>query len=105
VAPPEAPDQDQHVEVAMAELEFTRTEVEDLAQKLDAPQSQLTRRERALVLAIFSAARNLVRPSGAEGSVAIDATLANLREELVNAFIPGDATRFVIAAPNIIPDR
>jgi hypothetical protein len=93
------------VEVVMAELEFTRRQVEDLARKLDSPESQLSERERALLLAIFSAASIQVRPSGAEGSGRTEATLANLREELVNAFIPGDATEFLIHDISIHPDR
>jgi hypothetical protein len=89
----------------MAELEFSRGEVEDLAGKLDAPQSQLSRRERLLLLAIFSAASNKVRLSGAESPGKTEATLASLREELVNAFIPGNAPDFIIDSSGIHPDR
>ena len=52
----DAQDQDQHVEVVMAELEFTRREVEDLARKLASLQSELSERELVLLVAIFSAA-------------------------------------------------
>jgi hypothetical protein len=105
VGPAEAQDQDQNVEVVMAELEFSRREVEDLAGKLDSQGSQLSRRERLLLLAIFSAASNEVRRSGAETPGQTEATLANLREELVNAFIPGDDPHFIINAIGIHPDQ
>jgi hypothetical protein len=89
----------------MAELEFTRREVEDLARKLDSPQSQLSERERVLLLAIFSAASSRVRRGGAESTGQAEAALANFREGLVNAFIPGDGPDFIIEEIGIHPDR
>ena len=86
----------------MAELEFTRREIEDLARKLASPQSQLSEREQALLLAIFSAAGRQARPRYPEGSGRAELTLANLREELVKAFIPGDAPEFTIYGPDFI---
>jgi hypothetical protein len=86
----------------MAELEFTRGEIDDLVRKLTSPQLQLSERERALLLAIFSAACRQVRPGYPEGSAAADPTLANLREDLVKAFIPWDAPEFTIEHPNFI---
>jgi hypothetical protein len=86
----------------MAELEFTRREIEDLAGKLASPQSQFSERERALLLAIFTAAGGQVRPRHPEGSGRAEPTLANLREELVKAFIPGDAPEFTIYGPDFI---
>ena len=83
----------------MGELEFTRAEVENLAQKLDSPQLQLSAKEKALLLAIFSAASNRVRPADTARP-----TLADLRDELLNAFIPEDsASEFIINAPTSIP--
>jgi len=90
------------VEVVMAELEFTRREIEDLARKLASPESQLSERERALLLAIFSAAGRQARPRYPEGSGRAELTLANLREELVKAFIPGDAPEGTIYGPDYI---
>lgn len=82
----------------MGELEFSRAEVENLAQKLDSPQLQLSEKEKALLLAIFSAASNRVRPADAARP-----TLADLRGELLNAFIPDDsAAEFIINAPTNI---
>lgn len=82
----------------MGELEFSRSEVENLAQKLDSPQLQLSEKERALLLAIFSAASNRVRPADAARP-----TLADLRDELLNAFIPEDsAAEFIINASTSI---
>ena len=86
----------------MAELVFTRTEIEDLARKLASPQSQLSERERALLLAIFAAASRQVRPRHPEGSGRAEPTLANLREELVKAFIPGEAPEFTVYGPDFI---
>lgn len=84
----------------MAELEFTRGEIDDLARKLTSPQLQLSERERALLLAIFSAACRQVQPKYPEGSG--EPTLADLREELVKAFIPWDVSEFTIDRPNFI---
>ena len=89
----------------MGELEFSRAEVEDLAQKLTSPDLQLSAQEQALLLAIFSAASNRVRSSDAPPPVRGEPTLANLHEELINAFIPGDAPEFIIDAPIIIPPK
>ena len=89
----------------MAELEFTRREVEDLARKLASLQSELSERELVLLVAIFSAASNRVRRSGAESPGQTGPTLDNLRQELVNAFIPGHAPDFVIDGTGIHPDR
>jgi hypothetical protein len=93
----------------MTELQFSRREIEDLAQKLDSPQSQLSARERTLLLAIFSAARGAVQSSPAPGpgtpaeGPGSAQTLTNLREQLVNAFIPGGGTDFTMASPRIGP--
>ena len=82
----------------MADLHFRRHDVDELARKLD--QADLTAGERELLLAIFSAAA--LRTEAAEpgsGQTLAEAelrrqrgerepTLADLREELINAFIP-----------------
>lgn len=85
----------------MGELEFSRAEVENLAQKLDSPQLELSGKEKALLLAIFSAASDRVRPADTERP-----TLADLRDDLLKAFIPEDTVcEFIINAPtNISPN-
>jgi len=87
----------------MSELEFNRAEIEALAGKLDSPQLQLSDRERTLLRAIFAAAGSQVHRLGAGGER--EPTLANLREELVNSFIPGDATEFTMNVTDIFDDR
>ncbi len=86
----------------MTERQFTRREIEGLADKLDPIQSQLTERERELLLAIFSAARDGVRPAPA-GAPETAAATADLREQLLNAFIPGGGTSFIIADIKVGP--
>ena len=89
----------------MSEVEFSRAEIEALAGKLDSPQLQLSERERTLLRAIFAAASSQVRRRGAEGSGETEPTLANLREELLNSFIPGDAAEFIMGVPDIFDGR
>jgi hypothetical protein len=88
----------------MAEMEFSRREAEDLARKLDSPQLQLSERERELLLAIFWTAGNQVGRNEEKSSGQTE-TLQSLREELLNAFIPGNAPDFIIRSPIILPDR
>jgi hypothetical protein len=88
----------------MSDVEFNRTEIEALTSKLDSPQLQLSDRERVLLRAIFAAAGSQVRRRGA-GTGEQESALANLREELLNSFIPGEATEFSIPPPDIFDDR
>jgi Asp-tRNA(Asn)/Glu-tRNA(Gln) amidotransferase C subunit len=78
----------------MASLEFSREEVENLAQKLHSVQDQLSESERALLLAVFAAAGDhvdvVVRTGDAEP------TTADLRSQIVKAFVPGDDHIYVI---------
>lgn len=82
----------------MSDLQFSRAEIEVLAQKLASPQAQLSDREKQLLLAIFAAARSQVRSSQAGDA---DITVTDLREQLLNAFIPDDGVEFSLARPNI----
>jgi hypothetical protein len=86
----------------MTELEFSREDVENLTRKLDSFKSQLSEREQIILLAIFSAASDRVRLSRAEAGDT-GATLTDLREQLLNAFIPGHGTEFHMTIPDIDP--
>jgi hypothetical protein len=75
----------------MASFEFDREEIEELARKLGSLAAQLSDRERELLLAIFSAARvhvSLHVPT--DSSDPVELTLADLQEQILNAFIPGE---------------
>jgi hypothetical protein len=85
----------------MSVLRFNRAEIEGLAQKLASPQVGLAEHERLLLLAIFAAARNRVRSIEDSGEVGI--TLTDLREQLLNAFIPDDGIEFLICGSGITP--
>jgi hypothetical protein len=87
----------------MTKLEFTRRDVENLAEKLGSPQLGLSERERVLLLAIFSAASDRVRRADVEGYGKVELTLADLREQLVRAFIPGDSTDYSLEVLGIHP--
>jgi hypothetical protein len=74
----------------MENFEFSRQEIEDLAGQLDALGTQLTERERILLLAIFSAAgQHVAIHAPPKGSGDTEQTLADLKEQILNAFIPG----------------
>ena len=91
----------------MADLEFNRQEIEDLARKLSTLESSLSEQERALLLAIFAAAADRARQTGPsvatlpeastdeapETGAGTDeqATLADLQQQLLSAFIPGSS--------------
>lgn len=85
----------------MTNVPFSRQDIEGLAGKLDALQSQLSGSEQALLLAIFSAARDRVRIDLAEAGPEV--TPDDLRQQLLNAFIPGDGTDFIIADIKVGP--
>ncbi len=89
----------------MPKLDFTREEIEELAQKLDSLQSQLSDRDRLLLLAIFAAASNQVWNKEEKGLGATEPTLADLRKELLNAFLPGNDHKFYIHVPIITPPK
>jgi hypothetical protein len=86
----------------MAGLEFTRKEIEQLAQKLSSPEPRLSGRDRTLLLAIFSAASAHVtsrhRPESRSQAAP---ALADLKDQIVTAFIPGQDERYELAIPRI----
>jgi hypothetical protein len=67
--------------------EFTRKDVEELAERL--ASAQLSDRERSLLLAIFLAARDHVVALPAKDPDAA-LTSATLQDQLIKAFIPGE---------------
>jgi hypothetical protein len=93
------------MEVLMIELEFRRQDIEDLAGKLDSSQLQLSDHERALLIAIFAAARDRVRHNDAADPGKVEPTLGDLREQLLKAFIPGDAVDFILTMTGINPPK
>jgi hypothetical protein len=92
----------------MAELSFSRRDIEGLVDKLSALSSQLSDQEQRLLLAIFSVAADHARRPASAGSadVPADATLAGLREQIVRSFVPGSDEAFFIqgSATKIGPD-
>lgn len=88
----------------MAQLEFSRGEVDELTRKLDSLESHFSDRERVLLLAIFAAAGNRVRPLQGDEAPYAEQTIENLREQLANAFIPESGQEFVLEFVRIGPD-
>ena len=90
----------------MADLEFSRKEIESLATKLAQIQDQLTPDEQGLLLAIFAAAADSTQPAEPdrlariraahirtwhqENSAGDEETQDSLREQLLNAYTPGN---------------
>lgn len=81
----------------MANLTFSPKEIEDLARKVSALDMFLSKKERELLLAIFaSAAERVTRTKAGRGVFpapeqgADSATLADLRQQLLNAYFSGN---------------
>lgn len=87
----------------MAELQFSRKELEDLARKVGTLQPFLSDKERALLLAIFASAEHHVTvPEPGQGAFPVvnvlaqeleeeeSPTLADLQRQLLNSYIPGN---------------
>jgi hypothetical protein len=74
----------------MAELEFSRSEVEGLAAKL--VSVDLSECERELLLAIFWAAAEQVSPAPPQAAPDPD----GLGEQLVHSFLPDSGEEFMI---------
>ena len=88
----------------MTQLEFHRSEIESLAEKLSQDNPQLDDRDRGLLLAIFSAASANVTPrSQARIPAAAELTLAELKDQLIDAFIPGEDDEFIIVCRIGVP--
>jgi hypothetical protein len=96
----------------MADLEFTRKDIEDLTQKLATLSPVFSAQERALLLAIFAAAADRVQPrgpnrpatlpvassSGQELASDYSATLAHFQQQLLSAYIAGNSFDSITAA-------
>ena len=97
----------------MADLQFSQKDIEDLAQKLSNVQPPLTEQESTLLLAIFAAAAYRAKPSGPGGGATLpgfeirnqppeakpeeQVSLTDLKQQLLNAYIPGNDFSFVVA--------
>jgi hypothetical protein len=91
----------------MADLEFNRQDIQDLAQKLSTIWQLLNDKERALLLAIFAAAASNATPStpdtpatlpeatgpgqGPGAGADYQATIQYFRDQLLNAYTPGSS--------------
>lgn len=96
----------------MADLQFSRQDIEDLAQKLSMVKPPLSEQESKLLLAIFAAAADRAKPSGPDGGATlpefeirnqppeagadVPVTLTGLQEQLLNAYIPGNDFNFIV---------
>lgn len=84
----------------MAELRFSRSDIESLVEKLIAISFQLSDREQHLLLAILSVAADHAGQPGSSGLPA-GATLAELREQIVQSFVPGSGEEFLLGVGRI----
>jgi hypothetical protein len=91
----------------MTEFMFNRRDIESLAEKLDTLGPQLSEHEQKLLVAIFSAAAERTREAGPQGTAGTTAgiELTQLREQLVNSFLPDSGQEFLIIDVRIGPDR
>ena len=90
----------------MPNLEFNQQNISDLADTVSTLLPNLTQLERVLLLAIFAAAAARAEPSGAGGTATLPlaeikggvagsvgsqpATVDALKQQLLNAYIPGN---------------
>jgi hypothetical protein len=91
----------------MAELRFSRGDIERLMDKLSTLDPPLTDREQRLLLAIFSVAADHARqPPAADSADALaEAGLAELRDQIVRSFVPGTSDDFLIDVATKIGGR
>ncbi len=98
----------------MVDLQFSQKEIEDLAQKLSNVKPPLTERESTLLLAIFAAAADRAKPSGPDGGATLprfeirnqppeaetedQVSLTDLKQQLLNAYIPGNDFSGIVTA-------
>lgn len=91
----------------MADLEFNRQDIENLAQKLATLWDVFSPQERALLLAIFASAADNANPPGQDQPATLpaasnsapplppgagaEATLANYQQQLLTAYTPGNS--------------
>jgi hypothetical protein len=89
----------------MADVEFTRKDIEDLARKLSTLQPFLSDQERQLLLAIFATAADHAESTGpggaslpaasirgqeADAGAADQVTAEGLQQQLLSAYVPGN---------------
>jgi hypothetical protein len=100
----------------MADMEFSRQDLEDLVRKVSQLQPYLSERERQLLMAIFAAAAERAKPFGpkqaatlpeAEGArppagdqTGEQPTPADLQRQLLAAYIPGKSFDSLTAGPS-----
>jgi hypothetical protein len=101
----------------MADLEFSRQDIEGLTQKLATLSPTFSPQERALLLAIFASAADNANPPG-QGQPATlsaasnsaqpladgadyNATLKNFQQQLLTAYTPGNSFDSVTAGGNV----
>ena len=91
----------------MANLEFSKQDIQSLAQKLATLWGQFSPQERDLLLAIFANAASNVNPPGLQQPATLpaasdsaqalaaganyEATLANYQQQLLSAYIAGNS--------------
>jgi hypothetical protein len=91
----------------MADLEFSRKDIEDLTRQLATVYENLSPQQRALLLAIFAAAADSASPPGQNEPATLpaasssgpplaaganyDATIAYFQQQLLNAYTPGNS--------------
>jgi hypothetical protein len=80
----------------MEALVFSRREVEALARKLDSLQHELSVDERALLVAVFAAAKERVIRIQPKGPGESEPTSADLKEQLLRAFLPAEGDEFAL---------
>jgi hypothetical protein len=78
----------------MTSLVFGRGEVKALARKLDSLQHELSDDERALLVAVFAAARDHLVLVQADGSGQPGPTSDDLAQQILNAFLPAEDGEF-----------
>jgi hypothetical protein len=98
----------------MADLEFSRQDIEGLAQELAKVYGDLSQPQRALLLAIFAAAARSAKPPGQSQPATLpaasspgpplaagaddDATMAYFQQQLLNAYTPGNSFDSITAS-------
>jgi hypothetical protein len=91
----------------LPEFTFSRSEIERLAEKLNTLAPQLSGRERELLLAIFSVASERVRLAARQDDHAGtggEAGLNELRDQLINSFVPAVGDEFLFTLVRIGPE-
>lgn len=100
----------------MANLEFNKQDIQNLAQKLATLWDKFSPQERALLLAIFANAAGKVNPPGPQQPATLpaasdsaqalaagagyEATLANYQQQLLTAYVAGNSFDSVTAGGN-----